>query len=195
MDFAIDARTTAFRHEIRAFLAEHFTVEMRERMLKTGTMHDWDFYRALSQRGWIGAAWPENEGGQNRDAFDMEMLYQELAGAGAPTDGFSMSMIIAETLRRIGTPQQRELIIPRVQAGELVIALGYSEPEVGSDLASVQTTAVRDGAGWRINGQKVFTTLAHEAGYVFLLARTNPDRDRHRGLTVFLVSTDDPGFS
>lgn len=195
MDFAVDERAERFRGEIREFVAQHLTADVRQRMLDTGTMHDWGFYRALSERGWIGAAWPPEEGGRSFDPADIEILYQELSALGAPTDGFSMSMVVAETLRRIGTAEQRQLIIPRVQAGELVIALGYSEPDAGSDLASVKTSARRDGDGWRINGQKVFTTLAHEAGYVFLLTRSDPEQQRHRGLTVFLVPTDDPGFS
>jgi len=195
MDFSIDERSELFRAEVREFVAQHLTPEMRQQMLDTGSLHDWDFYRALSQQGWIGAAWPPEEGGRALDPANIEILYQELAAAGAPTDGFSMSMIIAETLRRIGTPELRQLVIPRVQAGDLVIALGYSEPDAGSDLASVKTSARRDGDGWRINGQKVFTTLAHEAGYVFLLARSDPEQQRHRGLTVFLVPTDAPGFS
>lgn len=195
MDFSIDERSERFRAEIRAFVAQHLTPEIRQQMLDTGSLHNWDFYRALSRQGWIGAAWPPEEGGRSLDSADIEILYQELAASGAPTDGFSMSMIIAETLRRIGTPEQRQLIIPRIQAGDLVIALGYSEPDAGSDLASVKTSARRDGDGWRINGQKVFTTLAHEAGYIFLLARSDPGQHRHRGLTVFLVPTDAPGFS
>jgi alkylation response protein AidB-like acyl-CoA dehydrogenase len=195
MDFAIDKRTEGFRAEVRAFLDTELTPEIRHRVHETGTAHDWGMYRAMAARGWIGAAWPAEEGGQGRDAFDMEILYYELASAGAPTDGFSISMIVAETLRRVGTPAQRDEVVPRIQAGELVVALGYSEPEAGSDLAAVTTRATRDGDGWRIDGQKAFTTLAHEAGFVFLLARTDPAGVRHHGLTVFLVPTDAPGFS
>jgi alkylation response protein AidB-like acyl-CoA dehydrogenase len=152
-------------------------------------------HAALASKGWIGAAWPVEEGGQGRDPYEMEVLYEELQAAGAPTDGFSMTMVVAEIVRRVGTPEQRERILEPIRRGELTTAFGYSEPDVGSDLAAVSTTAVRDGEGWRINGQKAFTTLAHEAGYVFLLARTNPDVPKHKGLTTFLVGTDDPGFA
>jgi hypothetical protein len=195
MDFALDPATVAFREEIRAFLAEHLTDAVIERVAATGTAHDWGLHRALAERGWIGAGWPAEEGGQDRDADQVEMLYQELAAAGAPTDGFSVTLVVAETLRRIGTVAQRELVLPAVRAGEMLISLGYSEPDVGSDLAAVQTSAVREGDRWRLKGQKAFTTLAHEASYVFVLARTNPDVPRHRGLTTFLVPTDEPGFS
>jgi alkylation response protein AidB-like acyl-CoA dehydrogenase len=195
VDFAINERTLAFQTELRAFLDEQLTDDIRQRVARTGTQHDWTFHRALAERGWIGAAWPVEEGGQGRDAFEMEILYQELAAAGAPTDGFSITMIIAETLRRLGTANQRVAFLPRIQAGKIIFSLGYSEPNVGSDLAAVQTSAVREGDAWRINGQKVFTTMAHEASYVFLLARTNPDRPRHKGLTVFIIPTETPGFS
>jgi len=195
VDFAIDERTEALRAEVRAFLDEHLTDEVRERYARTGSAHDWGFHAALADKGWIGAAWPVDEGGQGRDPYEMEVLYDELQGAGAPTDGFSMSMVVAEIVRRVGTPEQRERILEPIRRGELTTAFGYSEPDVGSDLAAVSTTAVREGEGWRINGQKAFTTLAHEAGYVFMLARTNPEVSRHKGLTTFLVPTDDPGFS
>lgn len=195
MDFAINAKTDALREQVQEVLATCVTDEVRERVRETGTLHDWDLYREMAKRGWIGAAWPPEEGGLGLDPFEMEILYEELASAGAPTDGFSTTMIVAETLRRVGTDDQCELYLPKVRAGEIVISLGYSEPDVGSDLASVKTTAVADGDGWIVNGQKAFTTMAHESDYVFVLARTNRGVRAHHGLTTFLVPTDDPGFS
>ncbi len=195
MDFGVDAQTEAFRREVRDFLAAHLTDEVRERMETTGTHHDWGLHRALGEHGWIGAAWPAHEGGQDRDPYQLDALYEECVRAGAPVDGLSTTMIVAETLRRVGTSEQRERLIPPIQRGEIVISLGYSEPEAGSDVASVATSAIRDGEDWVINGQKAFTTLAHEAAYVFLLARTDPDAAKHRGLTLFLVPTDARGFS
>jgi alkylation response protein AidB-like acyl-CoA dehydrogenase len=195
MDFATANTTESFRAEVRSFLREHLTEDVRTRMRETGTMHDWGFHRAMAARGWIGAGWPVEEGGQARDAYELDVLYQEMAAAGAPLDGFSVTMIVAETLRRIGTPYLRELILPRVRAGDLVISLGYSEPDAGSDLVSVRTSARREGDEWVIDGQKAFTTLAHEAGYIFLLARTDPEAAPRHGLTMFLVPTDSPGFS
>lgn len=194
MDFGIDEQVERFRAEVRDFLAEHVTDELLERVHRTGTVHDWGFHRALAERGWIGAAWPAEEGGQERDPFEMEVLYEECVRAGAPLDGLSTTMIVAETLRRAGTEAQRRQLLPRVRNGEILISLGYSEPEAGSDVAAVKTRARRDGDGWVIDGQKAFTTLAHEAGFVFVLARTDPDAPRHRGLTLFLVPTDAPGF-
>jgi alkylation response protein AidB-like acyl-CoA dehydrogenase len=110
--------------------------------------------------------------------------------------GFSTTMIVAETIRRVGTREQRERLLPRVLAGDIVFALGYSEPGAGSDVASVRTRADRrDDGRWVINGQKAFTTTAEEAEYVFVLARTNCAVPRHRGLTLFLVPTSAGGFS
>ena len=195
MDFSINDDTSAFRREAREMIAAELTPEIRARAAETGTLHDWGFHRKLAERGWIGLAWPKEDGGEGRGQNDKDILWEEMALAGAPALGLSITMIIAETIRRVGTAEQRERILRPVLAGELVLALGYSEPESGSDLASVRTRATRDGDGWRINGQKIFTTLAHEAGYIFLLARTDPDAPKHDGMTMFLVPTDAQGFA
>lgn len=194
MDFSLDERAEAFRAEVRDFLGEHLTDAVRARVAATGTYHDWEFHRAVAAKGWIGAAWPVEEGGQGRDRADMDILYEEMAAAGAPVEGLSVTLIIAETIRRAGTAEQKERILGPVREGRLLLSLGYTEPDAGSDLASARTRAVRDGDGWRIDGQKNFTTHAHEAHYVFLLARTHPEA-KHAGLTMFLVPTSAPGFS
>lgn len=195
MDFLVDEGTEAFRAEVRAVLAEHLTDDARARVRATGTAHWWPLHRAFAAAGWIGAAWPPEEGGQARSLHEMDVLYEEAARAGAPMAGFSTTMVVAETLRRAGTAEQRQRILPRILAGDLVIALGYSEPDAGSDVAAVQTRADRRSDGdWTINGQKAFTTTAEEAGYVFVLARTNTAAPKHRGLTLFLVPTNADGF-
>jgi alkylation response protein AidB-like acyl-CoA dehydrogenase len=195
MDFALDQRAEVFRAEVRRFLRERLTDEVRARVAATGTYHDHEFHRAVAERGWIGATWPVEDGGAGRDRADMDILYEELAAAGAPVEGLSVTQIIAETVRRVGTPAQKERILGPVRAGRMVLSLGYTEPDAGSDLAAARTRAVRDGDGWRIDGQKNFTTHAHEADYVFLLARTDPTVPKHAGLTMFLVPTSAPGFS
>lgn len=194
MDFAVGAETEAFRAEVRAFLDEHVRPESIEEAHRTGTFHDWDFHRAMASRRWIAASWPESEGGAGRRASDQTLLFEELQRAGVPIDGWGTTMLVANTLRHVGTDEQRAEVIPRVLAGEILIALGYSEPDAGSDVAAARTRAVRDGDGWVIDGAKMFTTLAHEATYVFLLTRTNPDVAKHRGLTMFLVPLDTPGI-
>ena len=194
MDFRLGEKSEAFRDEVRAFVDEHVTDKVRERVHRTGTVHDWDLHRAMAEKGWLGASWPEEFGGQGRDPFEMVALQEELSRAQAPVDGMGTTMMVAGVLRVAGSDGQRRDIVPRALAGEILIALGYSEPEAGSDVAAAATRAVRDGDEWLIEGQKMFTTLAHEAQYVFLLTRTNTEVAKHKGLTMFLVPMDTPGI-
>ncbi len=194
MDFRLGSKSDTFRAEVRSFLDENLSPEVVERAHRTGTMHDSDFHRALGRQGWIAASWPAEYGGQERDPFEMTALRDELRLAGVPTDGMGLSMIVSQTIRRVGTDEQKRELLPRALAGEIIISLGYSEPDSGSDVASIKTRADRDGDEWVINGQKMFTTLAHEADFVFLLARTNHDAAKHRGLTMFLVPLHSPGI-
>jgi alkylation response protein AidB-like acyl-CoA dehydrogenase len=157
-------------------------------------MHDWGFHRALCARGYLAAGWPEEVGGLGRSAIDQCVLAQELYRSGAPIDGLSIAAMVGATLLLCGTDEQRATVVPAILAGEVMCCLGYSEPDAGSDVAAVATRAVRDGEGWVIDGQKMFTTMAHEAQYVFLLARSNPAAPKHKGLTMFLVPMDTPGI-
>jgi alkylation response protein AidB-like acyl-CoA dehydrogenase len=193
MEFRLGERSDAFRAEVREFLREHFRPAMVERAHDSGTAHVWDLYRALGAQGWIAASWPEEYGGQGRDPFEMTAMRDELRLAGVPTDGLGQSVIVGRTIRAVGSEEQKQTFLPPFLAGEIIFALGYTEPDSGSDVAAAKTRAVRDGDDWIIDGQKMFTTLAHEAAYVFLLARTNPDVPKHRGLTMFLVPLDAPG--
>jgi alkylation response protein AidB-like acyl-CoA dehydrogenase len=194
MDFRLGSKSDAFRTEVREFLDQHLDPEVIEQAHRTGTMHNKDFYRSLGDQGWIAASWPAEYGGQERDPYEMTALRDELRLAGAPTDGMGTSLIVCQTIRRVASEEQKQDFLPRALAGEILISLGYSEPDSGSDVASIKTRAVRDGDEWVINGQKMFTTLAHEANYVFLLTRTNPDVPKHKGLTMFLVPLDSPGI-
>ncbi len=193
MDFRLGERSDAFRDEVRAFLGENFRPDMIERAHDTGTSHNWEFHRALGAQGWIAASWPEEYGGQGRDPMEMTAMRDELRLAGVPTDGLGQTIMIARTIRAVGTDEQKQRFLPPALAGEIIFALGYTEPDSGSDVAAAKTRAVRDGDEWIIDGQKMFTTLAHEATYVFLLTRTNPDVPKHKGLTMFLVPLDAPG--
>lgn len=196
MDFTASPQAEQFKREVRDVIATHYTDDERRAVGSTGTKHSWAFHRGLAAAGLLGAAWPVEEGGQGRDPHEMDGLYEEAARAGVPMAGYSTTMLVAETIRRVGTTEQRERVLPRVVAGEILIALGYSEPGVGSDVAAVQTRADRrDDGSWVINGEKAFTTTAEEADYVFVLARTNHEVSRHRGLSLFLVPTSSEGFS
>ena len=179
---------------MRAFLAEHCPPELVERVWATGTIHDWGLHRALAERGWLTAAWPVDHGGLGLDAFEMAAMTEELARVDAPMDGWGTAELVARTIDLCGTDQQRREILPRLLGGEVLACLGYSEPDAGSDIAAASTRAVRDGDDWVVNGQKMFTTMAHESAYVLLLTRTNPDVPKHRGLTMFLVPMDTPGI-
>jgi 3-oxochol-4-en-24-oyl-CoA dehydrogenase len=194
MDFRFDAGTEAFRQEVRSFIAEHLTDEIVHRAHRTGTMHDWGFHRALCDRGYLAAGWPTEVGGLGRSAIDQCVLMQELYGSGAPIDGLNIAAMVGATLLVCGTDEQKATVLPQILAGEVMCCLGYSEPDAGSDVAAVATKAIRDGDDWVIEGQKMFTTMAHEAHHVFLLARSNPDVPKHKGLTMFLIPMDTPGI-
>jgi alkylation response protein AidB-like acyl-CoA dehydrogenase len=185
---------TGFRAEVRALLEEACTDEVIERVLATGTVHDWGLHHRVAEHGLIAAGWPAEWGGQGRDDQDLVTLWDELERVGAPADGWGTSELVARTLAIAGTDEQRADIVPRILGGEILVSLGYSEPDSGSDVAAAKTRAERDGDHWIVNGQKMFTTLAHEAAYVFLLTRTNPDVPKHRGLTMFLVPLSSSGI-
>ncbi len=193
MDFGLGARSDKFRTEARQFLDEVFTEDVRQQMEATGVHHNWDFHRALVERGLLAPGWPVEYGGQGRDPIEMLAFAEEFQRAGAPTYGAGTTLMVANIIRHVGTEEQKQRIVPRALAGEIIIVLGFSEPESGSDVAAAQTRAVRDGDEWVLNGQKMFTTNAQEADYAFMLTRTNPEAPKHMGLTTFLVPLRQPG--
>jgi alkylation response protein AidB-like acyl-CoA dehydrogenase len=195
VDFELGERSEAFRAEVREFLDEHMTPAVRERVRASGTMHDWELHKALAAKGWIAAGWPVEYGGQGRSPLEMTAMREELKKRHVPVEGLGMTMLVTHTIRRCGTEAMKADIIPRAINGEILICLGYSEPQGGSDVASARTSAARDGEHWVIDGQKVFTTMAETAQYVFLLTRTNTSVPKHKGLTMFLVPLDTPGIT
>jgi alkylation response protein AidB-like acyl-CoA dehydrogenase len=191
MDFRMNE---SFRAEVKSFLDEHMTDEIREQIYRTGVSHHDGFNAAMHERGWLLAGWPEELGGPGLDAMDHIVLMEELLKAEAPTIVNGVTLMVAHAIERFGTDEQKRDILPKALHGEVKMALGFSEPGSGSDVASAQTRAVRDGDDWIVNGSKMFTTNGHIADYIFLLARTNPDVAKHKGLTMFLLPTDQPGF-
>jgi alkylation response protein AidB-like acyl-CoA dehydrogenase len=188
VNFDLDDANPDFRREVAAFLDAYPTAELIERCRRTGTNHDWDLHRALGAKGWLAGGWPTEYGGRGDEgAFELLILADELERRGIPSDGLGMTMLVANTVLRCGSEEVKRSLLPRALAGEIVICLGYTESHGGSDVAAATTTAVRDGDRWVINGHKMFTTLAHESEYVFLLTRTDPDVPKHRGLTMFVV--------
>ena len=192
MDFDLGEGAEKVRAEMGKFLERHFDDEARERARRNGDGHDWALFRLLAEEGWVSAAWPEEVGGQGRSAYEMLTFQWELAKQGFPWIGLLNNQLIGQTLLALGTEEQKRELVPKVVSGEIVLALGYSEPAVGSDVASVETRARRDGDDWVIEGQKMWTTLGHLSKYIFTLCRSDPDLPRHRGLTMFLVPTDVP---
>ena len=193
-DFRLGSAVESFRDEVHDFLAGHVTDEVIERAHTTGTIHDWGLHRAMAGQGWISAGWPAEYGGGGRSPLEMNVLSEELYLSGAPVDGIGVASLVAHTILLEGSEWQKSSIIPQILSGEVICCLGYSEPESGSDVAACATKAVRDGDDWVVDGQKMFTTLAHEAGYVFLLTRTNTEVAKHKGLTMFVVPMDTPGI-
>jgi 3-oxochol-4-en-24-oyl-CoA dehydrogenase len=196
MDFTMSTDVAAFADEVREFLAEHLTDDMRRRMHRTGTNHDWDLHRAIAARGWVAAALPGSP--EARDPFEMAVLFRELELADAPYHGLSVTMLAAGVLQQCGSDELKAKVLPQILAGDALVCLGYSEPDHGSDVAAASTRAVANDEAhstWTINGQKMWTTLAHVAQHVLLLTRTDPDVPKHRGLTMFLVPLDTPGIT
>jgi alkylation response protein AidB-like acyl-CoA dehydrogenase len=195
VNFDFGPTSLDYKEQARTLLAEELTADRLDEVHRTGTFHHWDFHRALARRGWLAPGWPAEFGGRGLDPLDVLAFQEELADAGAPMYGAVTTMMIAGVIRELGTPEQKAQILPKALGGEILIALGFTEPECGSDVAAAATRAVADGDEWRITGQKMFTTNAHVADYVFLLARTDPDAPKHKGLTTFLVPLDQPGVT
>ncbi len=194
MDFATDPDIEVLREEARTFFAHHVTPEVLDRVRRTGTVHDPALHAALAARGWLTAFWSQPEGGLGWDAMRMAPIYEEAGLADAPLEGTMTTLLVAETLRHTASESLRARVLPDVRAGRVLMCLGLSESESGSDVAAASTRAVRDGQGWVVNGQKMFTTLAHIADYVLLLTRTDVHAPKHSGLTVFLVPMTSEGI-
>ncbi|MER5566425.1 acyl-CoA dehydrogenase family protein [Streptomyces goshikiensis] len=185
---------------LRAELREYF-----RDLLPDGAPEDPEAQRALLRRigadGLLGLGWPVEYGGQGRGADEQFVFFDEAYRAGAPVSMVTLNTV-GPTLMKYGTREQKDYFLPRILAGELVFAIGYSEPEAGTDLASLRTRAVRDdGAGrgtagdWVIDGQKIFTSNAQNADWIWLACRTDPRAPKHKGISIILVPTGAPGFA
>jgi alkylation response protein AidB-like acyl-CoA dehydrogenase len=191
MDFELGEDVLAYRERVRTIVAAHHTVEAVRTQHETGTFNNPALNRALAAEGLIERAVPGLGAG---DPIELWVLFNEIEKAGAPVDALAVAVMIAGVVQHVGNDRQKAELIPAVTSGEALICMGYSEPDVGSDLASLTTRAVRDGDEWVVNGAKMWTTMAHEAQWVILLARTDPTLPRHKGLTMFLIPMDTPGI-
>ncbi|MFD3586714.1 acyl-CoA dehydrogenase family protein [Streptomyces sp. NPDC058683] len=150
--------------------------------------------RRIGADGLLGLGWPVEYGGQGLGAEEQFVFFDEAYRAGAPVSMVTLNTV-GPTLMKYGSDEQKARFLPGILSGDLVFAIGYSEPAAGTDLASLRTRAVRDGDGWRIDGQKIFTSGAQHADWIWLACRTDPEAPRHRGISILLVPTDAPGFS
>ncbi|MFF1919009.1 acyl-CoA dehydrogenase family protein [Streptomyces sp. NPDC058221] len=185
--------------QLRAELRAYFHDVMPERGGRAGPAaggpaEQRRLLRRIGADGMLGLGWPVEYGGQGRGADEQFVFFDEAYRAGAPVSMVTLNTV-GPTLMKYGTAAQKEYFLPRILAGEIVFAIGYSEPEAGTDLAALRTRAVRQGDAWVIDGQKIFTSNAQNADWVWLACRTDPEAPKHRGISIVLVPTDAPGFS
>ncbi len=199
MDFCLSPAQRALRDEVRAWLHDtlgpHWVGEDADVVDQDWQTALW-FNRQLARQGWLVPAWPVEYGGRGWSPIEQLILTEELVYARAPAGArlFGVHMV-GPTLILHGTEEQKRRFLPPIARGEVVWCQGFSEPGAGSDLASLQTRAVRDGDDYVINGQKIWTTAGHRADWMILLARTDPDAPKHRGITYFLVDMKSPGIT
>ena len=153
-----------------------------------------DVVRRMGRDGWLGVGWPTAYGGRGFGQVEQQVFVNEAARADIPLPAVTLQTV-GPVLQEHGTPAQREFFLPKILAGEVHFAIGYTEPDAGTDLAALRTRAVREATDYVVDGQKIFTTGAHAADYVWLACRTDPDAPRHKGITILIVDTADPGFS
>ncbi len=199
MDLTYPPEAEAFRKEIRTWLEDNlpegwfdegFELKGDERK-----QFNLDWVKKLQEGGWICASWPKEYGGKGLSVMENVVLNEEFARAGAPMRAdFFGDTLVGPTILRWGSEEQKQQFLPQIMKGEIAWCQGFSEPNSGSDLASLKTSAVLDGDEWVINGQKVWTTQAQYADYIFLLARTDPDATKHKGISYLLVPMKQPGL-
>lgn len=200
MDFEWSEEEKRFQKEVRAFIAEHATPgevadPTREGMAQlVDTPQRRAFMKKMSERGWIGMSWPKEYGGGDQPGIYEYILNEELAAAGCPLIGKGVG-IVGKTIIRHGNERLKKEFLPKILNAEIEFAIGYSEPNAGSDLASLSLKATQAEGGWVLNGQKRFTTSAHFADWYWVAARTDPDAPKHKGITLFLVPMNAAGIS
>ncbi|MFI0793902.1 acyl-CoA dehydrogenase family protein [Micromonospora rubida] len=184
------------RKDLRAYFNALLTPEVREAI--GGTNEDRPAYREVVRQmgrdGWLGLGWPTEYGGQGRSAIDQYILFDEVQRAGAPFPFVTINNI-GPMIQWFGTEEQKRAYLPGMLTGDILFAIGYSEPEAGTDLAALKSKAELVGDQWLINGNKVFTSGASQADYVWFACRTDPDAPKHHGISIIIVPTSTPGLS
>ncbi|NUW02225.1 acyl-CoA dehydrogenase family protein [Streptomyces sp. CAI 127] len=185
---------TERQQRLRVELRSYFRTLMSDEAAPGSEPQQRRLLRRIGGDGLLGLGWPEKYGGQGRGPDEQFVFFDEAYRAGAPVSMVTLNTV-GPTLMAYGTEEQKAYFLPRILAGDLVFAIGYSEPEAGTDLAALRTRAVRDGDDWVIDGQKIFTSNAQQADWIWLACRTDPEAPKHRGISIILVPTDAPGFS
>ncbi|HET6499194.1 MAG TPA: acyl-CoA dehydrogenase family protein [Amycolatopsis sp.] len=190
---------TAPQRELRAELRRYFAglVSPDERAVLLRERHG-EVYRRVVRRmgadGWLGVGWPEEYGGRGFGGIEQHIFADEAARADVQLPSVTLQTV-GPTLQVFGSAEQKAFFLPKILAGQVHFAIGYTEPDAGTDLASLRTSAVRDGDSYVVNGQKIFTTGGHDADYIWLAARTDPAAPRHKGISILIVDTRDLGYS
>ncbi len=190
---------TAAQQELRLELRSYFAglISPQERRAMKRERHGPVFreiVRRMGRDGRLGVGWPVEYGGQGFGGIEQHLFVDEAARADVQLPSVTLQTV-GPTLQEFGTEEQKSFFLPKILAGEIHFAIGYTEPEAGTDLASLRTTAVRDGDEYVVNGHKIFTTGGHDADYIWLAVRTAPDAPRHKGISILIVDTSDPGYS
>jgi alkylation response protein AidB-like acyl-CoA dehydrogenase len=195
MEIGYTEEQQALQRELREYYTELLTPEV-EAQLAVGSGIGPDMRRVVKQMatdGWLGIGWPEEYGGQGRSALEQFIFFDESMRAGAPVPMLTINTV-GPTIMDFGTDEQKAFFLPKILAGDIHFCIGYTEPNAGTDLAALETRAVRDGDEYVINGQKIFTSLAGDADYIWLATRTDPEAPKHKGISMFIVPMDTPGI-
>ena len=198
MRFELSPEHRAFRDEIREHLDRVISPRVDELRREQGRNREGggpvflEILQQLGRDGLLGVGWPTEYGGQGRGPIEQYIFTEEVQRTGFPLPFLTLNTV-GPTLMRYGSEEQKQEFLPKILAGELLFAIGYSEAEAGTDLASLKTRAVRDGDEWVINGAKMWTSLADHADYIWLAVRTDPEAPKHRGISMFLVPRRAPG--
>jgi alkylation response protein AidB-like acyl-CoA dehydrogenase len=185
----------ALRDELRAYYDELLTPDVVADIQKGEGVgqKSKDVWKKMAADGYAGVGWPKEWGGRGLTPIEQFVFFDESMRSGAPVPMLTINSV-APTIMRYGSEEQKQFYVPKILKGEIHFAIGYTEPDAGTDLAALQTRAVRDGDEYVINGQKVFTSLASGADYIWLAVRTNPEVKKHKGISIIIVPTDTPGF-
>jgi alkylation response protein AidB-like acyl-CoA dehydrogenase len=199
MEFALTPEQEQFVKDFQNYLRAHMNAELKEELDKELAPSEspicMEFIRQMGKDGWLGVGWPKEYGGQGRSPIEQHLFFEIAHYERAPLPVLPLNTV-GPALMRFGSEEQKNEFLPRILRGEMEISIGYTESEAGTDLASLKTTAIRDGDYYIINGAKVFTSLAHTSDYIWLAARTDPKAiKKHHGISVFLIPMNTPGIT